>query len=75
MDRIPSGWMKEKERPAGNGQPVPDKVQTANVMQLVAQNIFEAGRVLLKAIIGEENGWTNPSECCRRGNASQHQES
>jgi hypothetical protein len=57
--------MKEKERFAGNGDPVPDKVQTTNVVQLVSQNIFEAETVLLEASIGEQDGWPNPSECCR----------
>ena len=48
--------MKEKKRPAGHGKPVPDKIQAANVVEFMTQNVLKLGAVLLKANVRQPVG-------------------
>jgi hypothetical protein len=41
--------MKEEERTGYDSKPVPGKIQTANVVEFMTQNVFKLGAILLKA--------------------------
>src|ERR1700683_1093876 len=63
---IPGCRMKEKKRAASDGQSVPYGIPTANVVQLVTQNIFEFGAILFQTECRQKDRWPNPAERCRR---------
>jgi hypothetical protein len=59
-DGVPRGWMEEDKRTAEHSEDVPHEIVSADVVQFVAQNIFELGAVLLETDIGQQDGWANP---------------
>src|ERR1700722_15136506 len=59
-DGVPRGWMEEDKRTAEYSEDVPHEIVAADVVQFVAQNIFELGAVLLETDIGQQDGWANP---------------
>jgi hypothetical protein len=67
--------MKEQKCSPRDSKTVPDKVSAANVVQFMAQNIFELRAILFKTSIGQQDGWPNPTEGRRRRDPRQHQQS
>ena len=60
--RVPRRGMEEDKRSAEHGQRVPHKILTVDVVQFVAQNIFELGAVMAETEIGQEDGWAESSQ-------------
>jgi hypothetical protein len=54
--------MKEEERTAYDGKSVPDKIQAANVVEFMTQNVLKLGAILLKANVRQKDRWPNPPE-------------
>ncbi|HEY1581388.1 MAG TPA: hypothetical protein VGF82_30330 [Terracidiphilus sp.] len=67
--------MKEEERTGYESKPVPDKIQAANVMEFMTQNVFKLGAILLKADVRQEDHWPNPPEGRRRRDPRKHEQS
>src|ERR1700761_1601555 len=74
-DGIPDPRMKEEERTGYDSKPVPDKIQTANVVEFMTQNVFELGAILLKANVRQKDRCPNPPERRRRRDPRKHQQS
>ena len=66
--------MKEEERAGYDSKPVPGKIQTANVVEFMTQNVFKLGAILLKANVRQKDRWPNPPERRRRRNPRKHDE-
>jgi hypothetical protein len=66
--------MKEEERTGDDSKPVPDKIQTANVVEFMTQNVFKLGAILLKAKVRQEDRWPNPPERRRRRDPRKHEQ-
>jgi hypothetical protein len=67
--------MEEQKRTTYDGQPIPDKIPPADVLKFVTQNVFQLRAVLFETDIWQQNGWPNPSECCRRRDPRQYEQS
>jgi hypothetical protein len=67
--------MKEEERTGHDSESVPDKIQTANVVEFMTQNVFKLGAILLEANVRQKDRWPNPPERRRRRYSRKHEQS